>query len=59
MDAGQEDQLRELRQTDVDEAKCRARYTVFKEHYGTLLRLKQHFPFRWAIIPCIYTYTIR
>jgi hypothetical protein len=46
MDAGTEDQLRELRQTDVDEAKCRARYTVFKEHYGTLLRLKQHFPFR-------------
>ena len=21
--------------------KCRARYKVFKEHYGTLLRLKQ------------------
>lgn len=45
MDAGTDDQLRELRQTDIDEAKCRARYTVFKEHYGTLLRLKQHFPF--------------
>jgi hypothetical protein len=30
LDAGTEDQVRELRQTDVDEAKCRARYTVFK-----------------------------
>lgn len=35
----------ELRSTDVDEAKCRQRYAVFKEHYGTLLRLKQYFPF--------------
>ena len=29
----------------MDEAKCRQRYAVFKEHYGTLLRLKQYFPF--------------
>ena len=33
--------MRQLRTTDVDEAKCRSRYAVFKEHYGTLLRLKQ------------------
>lgn len=44
-DAGTEDLMRRLRATDVDEAKCRARYAVFKEHYGTLLRLKQAFPF--------------
>ena len=24
---------------------CRRRYDVFKQHYGTLLRLKQYFPF--------------
>ena len=40
-DAGTEDLVRQLRNTDVDEAKCRSRYAVFKEHYGTLLRLKQ------------------
>lgn len=40
-DAGTEDLMRQLRSTDVDEAKCRGRYAVFKEHYGTLLRLKQ------------------
>lgn len=40
-DAGTEDLVRQLRTTDVDEAKCRSRYAVFKEHYGTLLRLKQ------------------
>jgi len=44
-DAGTEDLVRQLRTTDVDEAKCRSRYAVFKEHYGTLLRLKQAFPF--------------
>ena len=31
--------------TDADEDKSRQRYAVFKEHYGTLLRLKHYFPF--------------
>eukprot|EP00884_Botryococcus_braunii_P018635 jgi/Botrbrau1/5455/Bobra.27_1s0006.1 len=44
MDAGTGD-LWELRATDVDAAKCRRRYEVFKAHYNTLLRLKQYFPF--------------
>ncbi|KAK9907299.1 hypothetical protein WJX75_001001 [Coccomyxa subellipsoidea] len=44
LDAGA-GQLWELRATDVDAAKCRRRYDVFKAHYSTLLRLKQYFPF--------------
>ncbi|CAK0784866.1 hypothetical protein CVIRNUC_008071 [Coccomyxa viridis] len=44
LDAGAGD-LWELRPTDVDDAKCRRRYDVFKAHYTTLLRLKQYFPF--------------
>ncbi|BDA48136.1 probable adenylate kinase at N-terminal half [Coccomyxa sp. Obi] len=44
LDAGA-GQLWELRPTDVDSAKCRRRYEVFKAHYSTLLRLKQYFPF--------------
>ena len=45
LDAGTPEDIHELRTTDVDEAKCRQRYAVFKQHYGTLLRLKQYFPF--------------
>ena len=45
MDAGTPEDVHELRVTDVDEAKARQRYAVFKQHYGTLLRLKQYFPF--------------
>ncbi|KAK9839848.1 hypothetical protein WJX81_005830 [Elliptochloris bilobata] len=44
LDAGAGD-LWELRSTDIDIAKCRRRYEVFKQHYTTLLRLKQYFPF--------------
>jgi hypothetical protein len=40
MDAGSED-IWDLRSTDIDENKCRRRYEVFKQHYSTLLRLKQ------------------
>ena len=45
MDAGTPEEVHELRMTDIDEAKARQRYAVFKQHYGTLLRLKQYFPF--------------
>ena len=45
LDAGTPEDIHELRSTDIDEAKCRQRYAVFKHHYGTLLRLKQYFPF--------------
>ena len=35
----------EVRSTDMSEDLARHRYSVFKNHYGTLLRLKQYFPF--------------
>lgn len=37
--------LLEARTTDLDEKKARLRYSIFKHHYTTLLRLMQHFPF--------------
>lgn len=43
-DAGSED-IWNVRTTDVDAAKCRRRYEVFRAHYATILRLKQYFPF--------------
>lgn len=44
MDAGTGD-VWDVRTTDVNEMLCRRRYQVFKAHYHTILRLKQHFPF--------------
>ncbi|CAG9460843.1 unnamed protein product [Pedinophyceae sp. YPF-701] len=38
-------ELSEVRATDLDEQRCRKRYTTFKEHYGAMLRLMQFFPF--------------
>eukprot|EP00850_Spirogloea_muscicola_P023273 SM000343S12829 [mRNA] locus=s343:91292:94665:- [translate_table: standard] len=38
-------ELQEVRPTDLDEKAARRRYQIFKEHYGTLLRLKSFFPF--------------
>ena len=35
----------EVRETDMSEDKAKQRYDVFREHYGTLLRLKEYFPF--------------
>ena len=34
-----------VRATDMDEETARRRYKIFKQHYGTLLRLKAFFPF--------------
>lgn len=33
------------RMTDSTEAAARRRYAIFKQHYGTLLKLSEHFPF--------------
>ena len=33
------------RSTDRDEEMAKRRYAIFKEHYDTLMRLKQYFPF--------------
>ena len=37
--------LRDVRPTDLDEKAGRRRYQIFREHYSTLLRLKEFFPF--------------
>lgn len=34
-----------MRPTDLNVKQCKKRYAIFKAHYGTLLRLKQFFPF--------------
>ena len=44
LDAGA-GQLVDVRATDVDEALCRRRYAVFKQHYSTVLRLRRWFVF--------------
>eukprot|EP01137_Pigoraptor_chileana_P009374 Opistho-2@57507 len=38
-------QLLEERATDFDEKLIKKRYQIFKEHYHTLLALREHFPF--------------
>ena len=37
--------LGDIRSTDLDNENAKKRYTIFKSHYGTLLRLKSFFPF--------------
>lgn len=44
LDAGA-GQLVDVRATDVDEALCKRRYAVFKQHYSTVLRLRRWFVF--------------
>jgi len=44
LDAGA-GQLVDVRATDVDEALCKRRYAVFKQHYSTVLRLQRWFVF--------------
>jgi len=44
-EVGMGEKMKELRTTDLDESKARLRYKTFKEHFDTLVSLREKFPF--------------